>query len=283
MGEAQAAYHIDVDFGRSQNWVVIHDLRVEHDGLVAQIDHLLINRLLDLWVLESKRFAGGIKINERGECLTFAARKPIAVDSPIEQNRRHMKILQAMLDVGAVRLPTRLGRPLKPKIRSLVLISAGLISRPRTPVPGIETVIKSDQVRTTIERTGDNGNPLELMKIVSSETLVELGEQICALHRPIQFDWEKRLGLDEAPTQPDPVAPPRREYKITVESAPRAEPEVLRAQAKVSDKPARSAEGCAGCGCEVSRGVRAYCKTNHERFGGAIYCMACQKGVGAPR
>lgn len=27
----------------SQNWAVIHDLRIEHRGRVAQIDHLLIN------------------------------------------------------------------------------------------------------------------------------------------------------------------------------------------------------------------------------------------------
>ena len=41
-GEKEAAYHIDFHLKDSQNWAVIHDLRVEWNGRVAQIDHLLI-------------------------------------------------------------------------------------------------------------------------------------------------------------------------------------------------------------------------------------------------
>jgi hypothetical protein len=46
--------------------VVIHDLRIEHRGRVAQIDHLLINRVLDIFVLESKNYYYGVKISEEG-------------------------------------------------------------------------------------------------------------------------------------------------------------------------------------------------------------------------
>ena len=44
-GEQEAAYHIDFHLKDSQNWAVIHDLRVEWNGRGAQMDHLHIDRL----------------------------------------------------------------------------------------------------------------------------------------------------------------------------------------------------------------------------------------------
>jgi hypothetical protein len=45
-GEKDSVYCIDFYFGRSKNWAVIHDLRLEHKGQVAQIDKR--NPLADL-------------------------------------------------------------------------------------------------------------------------------------------------------------------------------------------------------------------------------------------
>jgi hypothetical protein len=45
-GEKDSAYYIDYYFGPSKNWAVIHDLRLEHKGQVAQIDKR--NPLADL-------------------------------------------------------------------------------------------------------------------------------------------------------------------------------------------------------------------------------------------
>ncbi|HQU79484.1 MAG TPA: nuclease-related domain-containing protein [Azonexus sp.] len=70
-GEKDAAYEIEFHYGPSKNWAVIHDLRIEHKGRVAQIDHILVNRFLDVWVCESKRFSEGIAINEHSECSAF--------------------------------------------------------------------------------------------------------------------------------------------------------------------------------------------------------------------
>jgi len=64
--EQNSAYYLDFNYKDSQNWVVIHDLRIEHRGRVAQIDHLLINRFLDIFVLESKNYDYGVKMSEEG-------------------------------------------------------------------------------------------------------------------------------------------------------------------------------------------------------------------------
>lgn len=69
--ERAAAYDIEFYFGRSENWATIHDLRVELDGLVAQIDHLIINRLAEVWVCESKGFAEGVSVDDHGEWVRW--------------------------------------------------------------------------------------------------------------------------------------------------------------------------------------------------------------------
>ena len=70
-GEREAAYEIEFHLGSHKNQMTIHDLRIECDGRVAQIDHLIINRLLDIWVCESKHFAEGVAINDHGEWVAF--------------------------------------------------------------------------------------------------------------------------------------------------------------------------------------------------------------------
>ena len=66
-GEHDAAYEIEFYFGASPNFATIHDLRIEVDGKVAQIDHLIINRMAEIYVCESKHFAEGVSVNEHGE------------------------------------------------------------------------------------------------------------------------------------------------------------------------------------------------------------------------
>ena len=56
-GERKAAYELDFYFKNAKNTAIIHDLRIEHDGRVAQIDHLIIDRFFNFYVLESKYFS----------------------------------------------------------------------------------------------------------------------------------------------------------------------------------------------------------------------------------
>jgi len=75
-GERDATYEIEFHLATNKNQMTIHDLRIECDGRVAQIDHLIINRLLDIWVCESKHFAEGVAINEHGEWVAFYGSRP---------------------------------------------------------------------------------------------------------------------------------------------------------------------------------------------------------------
>ena len=270
-GERDAAYEIEFHLAANKNQMTLHDLRVECDGRVAQIDHLIINRLLDIWVCESKHFAEGVAINEHGEWVAFYGHRPQGIPSPVEQNRRHIAVLSDVFSKGLVPLPRRLGITIKPQINSLVLVSNGArISRPRgraaASVEGLETVIKVDQLWPTLERAWDEHGVAVFGKVVGQETVETLARRLAALHVPASVDWAARFGLSPEPRPAHPVAstPPATSPGPTAVRGPAA-----------GQRP-----GCATCGRRVSDAVIAFCQAHAERFDGAIYCMDCQKRVG---
>ncbi len=161
-GEKEAAYEMRVRFKDNRNWFVIHDLRIEVNGLIAQIDHLIINRFMEVYVCESKRFFEGIAINEQMEFSAFYGGKPYGIPSPIEQNKKHVSVLQNLFESGLVKLPKRLGLLIKPKYIKYVLVSKhAIISRPRKKAKDLDSIVKTDQFISHIDKLYiDNNNPL---------------------------------------------------------------------------------------------------------------------------
>ncbi len=278
-GEAEAAYEIEFYYGASKNWMVLHDLRLECDGRVAQIDHLLINRFLEIYVCESKRFAEGIAVNEQGEFAAFYGSQPYGVPSPIEQNKRHMVVLESVFKSGQVPPPKRLGMTLSPTLKGLVLVSRNArIGRPKAKIDGLDWIIRNDQLQTRIDKEIDaNNNPLLAVRLIGSETLEDFARRLAAAHKPASFDWFGRFGM--------PVNAPE-----IIKPAPRVEPEpagplnqpdlgnTKEAGAEASDDK-KSKLACATCGTIVAYNVAKFCWFNKPRFGGNVYCMDCQKAV----
>lgn len=134
-GEREAAYEMEFTYGTSKFWMLIHDLRIEVAGQFAQIHHIVISRFLEIWVCESKHFSEGLAINEHGEFSAFYNSKPYGVPPPIEQNRKHIAVLESVFKKGIVKLPTRLGFDIKPSFNSLILVSKrARITRPKTKI-----------------------------------------------------------------------------------------------------------------------------------------------------
>lgn len=266
-GERDAAYQIEFHYGASRNYVTIHDLRLEVGDRMAQIDHLVLTRLLDVWVLESKHFADGVAVNNHGEWSALYGRSERGMPSPVEQNRRHVMVLDDLFSSGSVHLPKRLGLvTIRPRIRSLILVSDNArIVRPRSraaaaQVDGLDTVIKSERLRATIDRDFDERNEASILKVVGRETLAAVGRELAAQHQPMMVDWAARFGLPTVPGQP--VAP-----------------------TPAAAEPARvpSADSCAECGRPVSQAAIDYCHANVERFAGMILCYQCQRRSSRPR
>jgi hypothetical protein len=214
-GEQESAYLTDFHYAAKDKWVVIHDLRLEIGGRVAQIDHLLINRMLDVWVLETKHFHAGIKITEDGEFLRWNAYKGNfeGMASPLAQNERHLAVLKDVFK--SIEMPTRLGIRLSPTFYCRVLVSAASrVDRPKKF--DASSVIKADVLADKIRQEIDGESTLTAIssmgKFVPFETLKDIGERLVALHKPIQINNRKRFGLTDEPVpakkaaEPPPIA-----------------------------------------------------------------------------
>lgn len=280
-GEGEAAYEMKVHWGESKNWMILNDLRIEHNGLVAQIDHLVINRWLDTWVCESKNFSEGIAINEHGEFSAFFGGKPYGVPSPIEQNKKHILILQRWFDSGAVKLPTRLGFTIKPALKSIVLVSkSARISRPNNNVDGLSCIVKNDQLYNLIYKDADNVSPLMMTKIIGQDTLEEVAREIAQQHRPAQFDWSAKFGLSAAVKTPAPVAPVMKpSTRQTTVPVAVDMPSANENPADAETQKPKQKLICHTCGTSITYNVAKFCWFNKPKFGGNIYCMDCQKKV----
>jgi Nuclease-related domain len=257
-GEADAAYEIELWFGRSKNWATIHDLRIEVDGLPAQIDHLILNRLGEIWVCESKHFAEGVSVNEHGEWTRWWHRRQQGIPSPTEQNRRHIVLLPRAFGDGLVPLPRRLGLvPWKPSFRSLVLVSnSARIGRPRRRVDGLEDVIKAEQLKTRLMDEFDRTPSWKLAGVIGTEGLEKLARDLVALHRPARVDWAARFGLTQIPPTATSVPPPG---AATAAAASRSSWTVK------FDGP------CSNCGRLLPKGTPA----TWNRTTRKMYCLDC--------
>ena len=275
-GESEAAYEMDFHFGASKSWMIIHDLRLECEGRVAQIDHLLMNRWLEIYVCESKRFADGLSINEHGEFSAYYGSKPYGVPSPIEQNDRHMAVLKAVFKTGQVEVPRRLGIPMMPSLNGLVLVSRNAhIRRPKAKVVGIDSVIKNDQIKARIWKDIDaSNNPLLIARLIGQDTLEQFARRLAAAHKPISFAWHARFGLapETVPLTPS-VVPAQVDPSASVAAAE------IQAEGTAQAEFKKSKSVCVSCGVSLSYAVAKFCWTNKRRFGGNAYCMNCQKNI----
>jgi len=257
-GENDAAYFINFYYGNSPRWAVIHDLRIEYNGQVAQIDHLLINRLFDFYILESKSYKNGIKINECGEFEALYNNKYYGIQSPLEQNKRHIYLLDLLLKNENI-LPKRLGISIKPKYFNYILISPNsTIKRPAKKRFNTDSVIKADTLKTVIDRNADTLPITEIgiiAKLASFSTISELADKIVSYHSPKQINWIKRFGINKEQLTPEKTLPDN------------------------SDKKIKHKYFCAKCKVGIPDKVAKFCWNNKAKFGGKPYCLNCQKSI----
>lgn len=264
-GEQDSAYEIDFYFGKSENWMVIHDLRLECDGRVAQIDHLLISRLLECFVIETKNYSASIEISEKGEFTRTDDARTYGIASPIEQNKKHIEVLRSVFERLSDKLPKRIGITLMPEFRNIVLFSK--IAQIKRPTKfDTSTVMKAEQLKSWIDEERNNPSPsvrdfVQVAKIVYPETITDLGLRLVARHKPKIPDYRSKFGLAESSSP------------MLQESKEQEEVRTLQANEISLDKN----YWCASCKAKITERAARFCWDNKPRFGGRAYCMSCQK------
>lgn len=177
LGENDTAHQINGFLGKAQNWTVIHDLRLEWKGRVAQIDHLIFNRMLEAYVVESKHFNTKIRHTNGGWEKLVAGRWK-GIPSPVEHNKRHISVLQELIKEAKL-APTQLGIPVPVNFFNVVLV-APTCSITGTFPKGTRVYRQDEFIREIQAVDGSSPSP---SKVVARRTLRDFTKSLAAHHK----------------------------------------------------------------------------------------------------
>jgi len=195
--ERDSAYMIDFHHKGNRNSAVIHDLRlIDADGRVAQIDHLIFSRFMQFYIIETKGFHAGIKIEESGNFLRWNSFRKCyeGIPSPIAQNERHLEVLKTVFqNIDGW----------NPAFHSLIMVSnqSRIIREKQSMYPN---VIKADDFIKAQQPT--NISILNVFKSLlghKTETeMIGLAEQLVSMHQPLEHAMPNKVEKVELEKQP---------------------------------------------------------------------------------
>lgn len=252
-----------------QNTAVLHDLRLVLGEEVAQIDHLVFNRLMDFILVETKCYGGDVDINELGEfTVNYPSGKRVGVPSPLAQSERHARVLSKVLE--GLGITGRLGT--QPKFHHVVMFHPkAVIRRPAAGKFETRNVIKADQFAQWRERWLEEPSGLGaltgMLNLRGQDTLKEWAEMLVRQHQPADL-----LALPEFM---QPRRPPASGPVATAQSTGPLPPPDL----GQPDVPAARRLTCATCGGKISFAEGKFCWNNPQRFGGLQYCREHQASI----
>ena len=184
------------------DWAIIHDLKIESNGFAAHIDHLLINKFLDIHLFESRNYNDNIKITADGEFMVFDGCQYQSVNSPLEENEKRIQVLSDLLVENKI-LPKRMGISLKPRISSYVLVSPGSnVIRPPETIYDTSSVVSADYLTKTLlkqlkrlKRTYER--IIRLPKAFTTGTLTKMAARLAAMNKPNMIDYRRIFCLED--------------------------------------------------------------------------------------
>jgi len=276
--ELQMAFYLRRAFGPQRTDVhIFNDLRIEHRGEFAQMDHLVLHRH-GLMIIESKSLRGTIYIHRSGQFERAPARGPReGMPSPVLQARRQAALLRELLDAHKDSLRNRKllglvqGGFRSCPIEILVALSDGTLVRGTQHAPEVR---KADQIAEAVEarvqahRYGasflgairqpesDDGT-----YVLTEDELHRVSSFLVAQHRPAGRAEPTHHGTTASP----PTLPPLRTSALP--SSPSAVPGLPRAQSTQARPIA------AGSECKVCKSTRLH--VSRGRFGPYFKCRAC--------
>jgi hypothetical protein len=268
-GERAAAFYLDGHYKDGQNNVLLHDLRLQVDGEVAQIDHLVINRTGYMVLIETKNYSGDLEVNAHGEFTVRYGKDRYGIPSPYEQSRRHARILGKLLE--RLEISTRTDK--LPEFHNVVMMHPqAIIQRPDPKAFDTSFLIKADQFPAWHDKLVDGIGTGSLLKALfnmrSPDTIKEWGEKLKHQHRAADL-----LALPDF-MQPKPYLVPAAQAPKPAAPVTKAEPAAV-APAEADASLAKKLI-CAHCREKISFPEGKFCWNNAKRFGGLQYCREHQ-------
>lgn len=212
--EKQMAYELYARLGSHRELLVLNDLKLNNNGLTAQIDHLVISPYC-MYLIETKSCSGTVHVNEFGEWTRNY--KPIT--SPIEQSKRHGQILLNILNdnldkfLGKI-LGIRKGLGCYQIYHYVAVSEKGQIKGNRKKFP---EVMKYDLIAGKIlsdYQSKHDPNPLkrlatledEKIRLMNDKEIKKFADFLCSINNeeslPEKFRVSVKTPVDEVSTQP---------------------------------------------------------------------------------
>ena len=178
---AEACALIDRRFADTEEWAVLHDLRLAVGARAVHLNHLLVSDRLECVCVDTRYLRRGLEVDASGAWRAFSAYGSHAVASPLAKGARDARALGELLSRTGL-VPRRLGLGPRAAVRAVVLTDPSL----RIGVPADDReavgVFPADALFPMLWRRRRRvAHPFER---VSRAALARVGEDIAALHRP---------------------------------------------------------------------------------------------------
>lgn len=208
------ATQLDSLLGARDDWVVLHDLRLGHGDNVIEIDHLLVNCLMQAWVLDASCFDLQLAITSFGELLAHTegndevsqgedaasdSQEQLLTPSPLLAIAEQRRVFRDWMEACGL-LPLRMGMTLQPQLLYRVVIAEeAQASRPPEDIVDSRALVSLSRLRQQCLQVSGRTAPITRLRSfthrIDKRRLRRLGHAIAAQHVASTIDWPVRLGL----------------------------------------------------------------------------------------
>ena len=180
----QACDLIDQQFGDSDEWAVLHDLRLRVQGHAVQINHVLINTSLSVVCLDTRYLGVGLDISENGLCQIVGSKPRRTVASPVNKMAKDLRMFETLLNSSGL-LPRRLGMAQRAAFKGYVLTCPSQrLAVKCTASPDAVAVLPSDALFALLWKR-DTKRSTMLGKRLCADDLFEIAAQLVDHHQPV--------------------------------------------------------------------------------------------------
>lgn len=174
---------IDKQFADSEEWAVVHDLRLWINGHALQINHLLVSNTLSFICLDTRFLHYGVKMGDAGQFHVFNDSETRRVASPINKMAKDVRMFRDHVQNLGV-LPSRFGIVQRAMLKGYVLTDPALrIDLDASPASNNVGVCSSDALFPMLWKKNHRASRV-FVKNLSADDLFDLAAHVADLHTP---------------------------------------------------------------------------------------------------
>lgn len=205
---------------------VLHDIRLEYEGLTAQIDYLIITKK-NTYIIECKNLYGNIEINEKGDFIRWINRHPEGIYNPITQNQRHKELIKKLRKSNKKNFITRIGfeSTFDTWHKTLVVLANDktYLNYRRAPKEIKDQIIRADQLIAYIKKTEKNSKSMNL----SESDMKGIAEFFLENHHPKEYDYSHLLNEKIIEVNYEDLYKELKEYRLNKSRLDKVKPYII--------------------------------------------------------